>query len=287
MKLSVVIPAYNEEEKIGKVIQEIKSALTNKGEFEIIVVDDGSKDSTAIIAEKNGAKVLRHPFNLGYGASLKSGIKAASYQNIVFFDADDRFYPEEILKLAQYADKFDMIIGCRKYNKGEALSRTVLRWIFTFFTSRLVGRKFRDVNCGFRLVKRDLLLKILPMLPEKFSATTTMSILLYKEGCTVVEVPIRVKENKSNKLRLLRDGLRFPYLALRMAMYYDPFKVFSPLAFLFLIVGLVKSVYDIFVMGKVADSSILLAVSGLQLLVLALLGDLIVKTKTLRNEERH
>lgn len=281
-KLSIVIPAYNEEKKIGKVIQDIKEASKGIEECEIIVVDDGSHDSTASIAEKTGVRVVRHPLNMGYGAALKSGIKAAKNQEIMFFDADDSFYAEDILKLLEYSNDFDMVIGARTIKEGENHYRGFLRWLFTKFSSFLVGRKFRDVNSGFRFVKKDLVMEVLPLLPERFSITTTMSILLYKEGCGIVEVPIAVKkQSKGNKLKIVRDGLGFPYLALRMSMYYDPFKVFSPVGLFLLSLGFVKFLFDFLVLRNITDSSILIILSGIQLLVLALLGDLIVKIKQL------
>jgi glycosyltransferase involved in cell wall biosynthesis len=281
-KLSIVIPAYNEEKRIGKVIQGIKEVSTGIEECEIIVVDDGSRDLTASIAEKSGVRVVRHPFNMGYGAALKSGIKAAKNQEIIFFDADDSFYPEDIFKLLEYSNDFDMVIGARTLKEGENHGRAFLRWLFTKFSSFLVGRKFRDVNSGFRFVKRSLVMKLLPLLPERFSITTTMSIFLFKRGCSIVEVPIAVKkQSKGNKLKVIRDGLGFPYLALRISMYYDPFKVFSPIVFLLLSLGLVKSIFDLLVIRNITDSSIFLALSGIQLLILALLGDLIVKIKQL------
>ena len=280
IKASIIIPAYNEEKNVGRVIHGIKEALQGTAEYEIIVVDDGSRDSTATIAERNGVKVVRHAFNMGYGAALKSGIRAAKYQNVVFFDGDDSFYPSDILKLLEYGDEFDMVIGARTNKEGEPWSRAFLRWVFTRFSSFLVGRKFRDVNSGFRLVKKDLVVKLLSMLPEKFSITTNLSILLYKEGCGIVEVPVSVKrQSNSNKLKLIRDGLGFPYLALRMSMYYDPFKIFSPTAFILLTLGFAKSIHDLLTMRSIADSSILIFLSGIQLLVLALLGDLITKSK--------
>lgn len=281
-RLSIVIPAYNEEENIGKVIQDIKEASRGIEECDIIVVDDGSTDLTASIAQKSGVRVVRHPFNMGYGAALKSGIKAARNQEIIFFDADDSFYPEDIFKLLEYSNDFDMVIGARTIKEGEIYSRAFLRWLFTKFSSFLVGRKFRDVNSGFRFVKKNLVMKMLPLLPEKFSITTTMSILLYKEGCGIAEVPVAVKkQSKGNKLKIVRDGLGFPYLALRMSMYYDPFKVFSPVVFFLLSLGFIKSIFDFFVLRNITDSSILIVLSGIQLLVLALLGDLIVKIKQL------
>ncbi len=281
-KLSIVIPAYNEGDKIGKVIQDIKAASKGIKECDIIVVDDGSSDLTASIAEKSGVRVVRHPFNMGYGAALKSGIKAARNQGIVFFDADDSFYPEDIFRLLEYSNDFDMVIGARTIKEGENHGRAFLRWLFTKFSSFLVGRKFRDVNCGFRFVKKDLVMKVLPLLPERFSITTTMSILLYKEGCGIVEVPVAVKkQSKGNKLKVVRDGLGFPYLALRISMYYDPFKIFSPVVFFLLSLGFVKSMFDLLVIKNITDSSILIILSGIQLLVLALLGDLIVKIKQL------
>lgn len=281
-KLSIVIPAYNEEENIGKVIQDIEEASQGIEECDIVVVDDGSTDLTASIAEKSGVRVVRHPFNMGYGAALKSGMKAAKNQDIVLFDADDSFYPEDIFKLLEYSDDFDMVIGARTIKEGENHSRAFLRWLFTRFSSFLIGRKFRDVNSGFRLVRKDHVMEVLHLLPEKFSITTTMSILLYKKGRGILEVPIAVKkQSKGNKLKLVRDGLGFPYLALRISMYYDPFKVFSPLTFFFLSLGLAKSIFDLVFTKNLTDSSILIILSGIQLLVLALLGDLIVKSKQL------
>lgn len=281
-EFSIIVPAYNEEKKIGRVLRGIRESLHNTGQYEIIVVDDGSRDATAKIAKINGVKVVRHPLNIGYGAALKSGIKVAKYQNVVFFDGDDSFYPLDIYKLLRYADDFDMVIGARINKEGEPLSRTFLRWIYTKFVSYLVGRNFQDVNSGFRLVKKDFVVGLLNVLPQKFSITTTLSILLHNGGSSIAEVPIRVKRQgkKNNKFKPIQDGIRFPYLALKMTMYYNPLKVLSPTALLLMTIGFAKVVYDILYMGKITESSVLPSFSGVLLLVFALLGNLVVKSRT-------
>lgn len=277
-EVTVVIPAYNEEKTIGKVIHEVEDALEGKTIYEALVVDDGSTDRTASIARSKGARVISYPINRGYGFAIKTGIRNARYDNIVCFDADDSFYGSDILKLLEHADTFDMVIGARTRKEGEPLGRSVLRRLFSAYSTYLMGRKFLDVNSGMRLVKKDKVKEFLGKLTDKFSITTTLTILMQREGFSIVEVPIRLKRKmKGNKLKLLKDGLTFPIMALQMAMYYAPLKVYSPIGIFLLVLSVIKIIYELITGFDVTDSSILLFLSGIQVLFFGLLGDLIVK----------
>ncbi len=226
--ISVVIPAFNEGGAIGATILEVRRALDGI-EHEVVVVDDGCSDDTAAQATSAGARVITHPHNLGYGAALKSGIRAAVFDTIVMTDADGTYPNAEIpALLAHYRKGFNMVVGARSgdhYRESavKAPLRYLLKWLVEFTT----GRKIPDVNSGLRVLSRDEVLPYLENLCNTFSFTTSVTLAYMMTAKFVGYVPISYNERVGEtKVRLFRDSLRTLQYIVQAILYYNPLKMF-------------------------------------------------------------
>lgn len=261
MNVSVIIPAYNEAETIGEVIRGIKNVGTNlSGEgFEIIVVDDGSTDSTADTARKEGAIVISHPYNIGNGASVKTGVRAATKDYLVLMDGDLQHDPADIPKLLAGLEKYDMVVGAR--TKGFHLSfvRSFLNSMLNKIASMLANHKVQDLTSGFRAIKKEKMLEFLHLLPNTFSYPSTITLAMFKAGYPVKyeELSSITKRSKGkSKIRLVSDGVRFLYIVTRIIMLFDPLKFFLPISFLLFIMGISLAIYQLITKGGIFGGSL-------------------------------
>jgi len=207
MKCSIVIPAYNEENGIGFVLDELQKILPRTElTYEIIVVEDGSTDRTSDAVRKNGVLLVKHEINRGYGASLKTGIKRARNEIILIIDADGTYSPREIPDLLRYAKRFDMVVGARIYNGFRQLDRRIGKWFLTMLADRLAHTHILDLNSGLRVFKKSMVQDIFDLLPSGFSFTTTMTLVYLKRGYSIKYVPIsyRPRIGKS-KIKSFKD----------------------------------------------------------------------------------
>jgi len=264
MNVSVIIPAYNESETIGEVIKKIKTvgaaftAAPNEG-FEIIVVDDGSTDNTADIAKKEGAAVISHPYNIGNGASVKTGVRAATKDYLVLMDGDLQHDPADIPKLLAGLEKYDMVVGAR--TKGFHLSfiRSCLNSVLNKIASMLANHKVEDLTSGFRAVKRERMLEFLHLLPNTFSYPSTITLAMFKAGYPVKyeELSTITKRSKGkSKIRLISDGIRFLCIVARIIMLFDPLKFFLPVSFFLFMAGIILAVYQLVTKGGIFGGSL-------------------------------
>ncbi len=227
--VSLVIPAYNEAGAIAEVVQEATAALLDCGTpFEVIVVDDHSADGTGDLARQAGARVVRHPYNRGYGNSLKSGIQASRYEYVVFCDADGSYPLNQLPRLLEDADQFDMVVGARegKHFHGsifKRLARTCQLRLVSFVT----GMKVPDANSGFRLIGRESAMRFFDFVCTGFSFTTSITIGMLCEQYLVkfVKVDYR-KRTGSSHVRYVRDTLRSLQIIVQCALRYNPLKMF-------------------------------------------------------------
>jgi glycosyltransferase involved in cell wall biosynthesis len=267
--VSVVIPAYNEERGIGPVV----AALAAAGFGEVLVVDDGSGDATAARAEAAGARVIRHPYNKGNGAAVKTGIRAARGGTVLLLDADGQHDPGEALRLVEPIGAYDMVIGARSA-RDQSPTRALGNAVFNTLASWLSERAIPDLTSGFRAARRELLLEILPLLPNGFSYPTTSCLAFLKAGYSVAFVPVRARPRVgTSKIRPLRDGVRFLLIILKIVTLYSPLKVFFPIASGSLLLGLGYGAWNVVARGKIPMGSALLIQLAIVVFLFGLLAE--------------
>ncbi len=241
--LSVIIPAFNEEEGIVDSIKRFSSELKkfNLEMFEIIVVDDGSSDQTGKLSLELGTRVIRHPHNNGYGRSLKDGIRAAKYDTIVISDADGTYPIEEISKLFETFQKgFDMVVGARQgEHYHESWFKMPLRKIFRLLVEFAAGHEIPDINSGFRIFSRDEAGKHFNHLCDTFSFTTTLTLAYIMTGKFVGYIPIPYyKRIGKTRVRLFRDAFRTLQYIINAILYFNPIKIFLVFCEICLVISL-------------------------------------------------
>jgi glycosyltransferase involved in cell wall biosynthesis len=264
----VVIPAYNEELAIGDVV----GALLAHGPwYEVLVVDDGSADATAARAEQAGARVVRHPYNKGNGAAVKTGIREARGEVVLLMDGDGQHSPEDALRLVEGVGVHDMVIGARAAG-DQAPLRALANGVFQTLASWLVGRSLPDLTSGFRAARRERLLEILHLLPNGFSYPTTSCLAFLKAGFNVSFEPVKVRPRVgASKIRALRDGVKFLLIIFKIVTLYSPLKVFFPISLVSFLVGVLYGIWNVWSFGKIPMGAALL----IQLAVVVFLFGLI------------
>lgn len=273
--LSIVMPAKNESASVGAVVAELKTLLPHA---QILVIDDGSKDDTGELARKAGAKVIRHAYSKGNGAAIKSGVRAATEDIIVFMDADGQHNPADVPRLLkQINDGYDMVVGARTGRGGQA---SIARWganmTYNLLASWMVGHKVADLTSGMRAVRRKPFMQILNLLPNGFSYPTTSTMAFYRAGHSVGFVPIevgnRIKGSKSH-IRVFRDGGRFFLIIFRVATLYSPLKIFAPLAAFFFLVGSLYFSYTKLTTGRFTNFGGVLYISSVLIFLIGLVSE--------------
>lgn len=280
---TAIIPACNEAEGIAHVLRDLSGIDIIK---EIIVVDDGSSDGTVEEAERAGIahlRIIRHDQNLGYGAALKTGIRAAHSEWILIIDADGTYPAERIPDLAKEASEADMVVGARiGANAAIPAIRRPAKWMLNRLANYLAQQKIPDLNSGLRLIRRSALEPFMRLLPQGFSFTTTITLAMLVNNYRVRYVPIDYHPRKGrSKIRPLRDTLNFVQLILRTILYFDPLRVFLPLSVLLFLGAFLVFLIGQMALPRIPDGTVLvLFVSGLQMLVLGLVADLINRRTT-------
>ncbi len=278
--VSVIIPAYNEEGAVAGVVQSVRSQLKKaKVKFEILVVDDGSRDRTFQEAKKSGASVISMGENRGYGASLKAGMRQARHNLIAILDADGTYPTEELPNLIQMAQTADMTVGARiKPFTAIPPLRRFPKWVLGKWANYLAERKIPDLNSGLRVFRKNIAARYEGLFPNGFSFTTTLTLALECHGYIVKYHPITYHERiGASKIRPFQDTLNFFSLVLRVVMYFKPLKIFIPLSAMILLSGVVIGILSYSRVQAVNGMSLFLLVAGLQIAALGLLADLLVK----------
>ncbi len=280
-KVSLIIPAYNEEEIIEVVIKKAKQIPKIS---EIIVVDDGSTDNTAKIVSSLGVKLLCHPYNKGNGAAIKTGLRAATGDIVLFMDADGQHQPEDIENLLEKTDQYELVVGSRTSSSESSLLRRLGNGIFNKLASYLAGKKISDLTSGFRAAKRECMLEFIHLLPNGFSYPTTTTLAFMKAGYSVAFVPIKtLKRVGQSKIRLFRDGMKFFVIILKIITLFHPLKIFLPISLFFFLVGGGYAVYTIITQMDITDPSVLLISMSVIIFLVGLVSEQIA---ALRLERR-
>jgi glycosyltransferase involved in cell wall biosynthesis len=266
--VSVVIPAHNEEDAIGAVVTAARGLAPWR---EVLVVDDASTDRTAERAEAAGARVVRHPYNKGNGAAVKTGVREARGEVVLLMDGDGQHDPADMPRLAEPIGVHDMVIGARAA-ADQAPVRAFGNAVFNHLASWLTGRPIPDLTSGFRAARRDRLREVVPLLPNGYSYPTTSCLAFLKAGYNVAFVPVRALPGTGrSRIRVARDGVRFVLIILKIVTLYSPLKIFFPISALSLLLGLAYGVWNVARFGKIPMGSALL----IQLAVVVFLFGLI------------
>jgi glycosyltransferase involved in cell wall biosynthesis len=246
--VSVILPAYQEADAIGEVVANVHRVMkTLDFPYEIIVVDDGSKDGTGQRAGDAGARVLVHPYNIGNGAAVKTGIRNANGEILVMLDADGQHAPEEIPRLLEKLGSYDMVVGARTGESETSLHRSLANRIYNRFASYMCGNKIEDLTSGFRAIKVHIARQFVSLLPNTFSYPTTLTMAIVRSGYSLTHVPVKAfRRQGRSKIRLFRDGSRFLLIILKIATLYSPMKVFLPVSLGMFLLGFGYGLLKIF-----------------------------------------
>jgi len=270
---SVVIPACNEELTIGSVV----TRCLAHAPLEVIVVDDGSRDGTARIAESAGATVIRHPYRKGNGASIKTGARNAAGEVIAFLDGDGQHDPDDLPRLhARVANGYDLIIGARNPAAHASRARRFGNSIYNRLASWMVGQRIEDLTSGYRIVRTACFREFLHMLPNGFSYPTTSTMAFFRSGYDVGFESINVgrrTDGSTSHIRLFRDGGRFLLIIFRIAALYSPLKIFFPAASALFLAGLAYYVYTFASDGRFTNFGVLLLTTSMLVFLIGLVSE--------------
>lgn len=259
-RISVIIPAKNEAPSISTVITQIRQLIPDA---EIIVVNDGSSDNTAQLAEAAGAQVISHPYSKGNGAAIKTGARAASGDVLVFMDADGQHDPTDIPRLLSGLDDgHDMVVGARQGGSQANLGRGLANGFYNRLASYMTGQRVEDLTSGFRAVRARKFREFIYLLPNGFSYPTTSTMAFFRAGYSVAYTPIHAAKRIGNShIQPLKDGIRFLLIIFKIGTLYSPLKLFAPLALLFFMTGIGWYGYTFLAMNRFTNMSALL-ISG-------------------------
>jgi glycosyltransferase involved in cell wall biosynthesis len=287
-KVSIILPAFNEAGPLPGVLEGLKAladARQGRDLYEVVVVDDGSTDGTAEIAERAGARVIRHPYNIGNGAAVKAGIRAAGGDYLVLMDADGQHRPEEVPGLLQALDCHAMAVGARAPSGHASLGRRLANALYNRLASYVTGRRIPDLTSGFRAIRADVARRFVYLLPNTFSYPTTLTLACFKTGLPVAYVPIAARRREGrSKIRLVKDGSRFFLIILKIATFFSPFRIFFPLSLASFLAGLGYYAYTYLTERRFTNMAALLLVQAVILFALALISEQIAQLRFDRSE---
>lgn len=284
-RVSIIIPAYNEAQSIGDVVNKLQLLYP---EYEIIVIDDGSKDGTAEVASHAGAVVYRHPYNIGNGAAIKSGIRVASGDILVFMDADGQHDPADIQELLAFFPDYDMVVGARTKAGHASLGRALGNKIYNVFASYVAKFQIKDLTSGFRAAKAEIAREFLYLLPNTYSYPTTMTLGVLRTGRSLFYVPInaRKRQKGKSKIKFFRDGTRFFMIIIRICTFYSPMRVFLPVSFAVFLLGLTNYGFTFVTQGRFTNMSALFFVTAVLIFMMSLISEQICQLRFERRDRR-
>ncbi len=273
MQISVILPAKNEAEGLQRTLPILRARFP---EAEVIVVDDGSTDTTATVAAGHGARVLSSPYSMGNGAAIKRGARAASGDILVFMDADGQHDPGLIPQLLDQLDAgFDMVVGARDASGQANTGRGAANAFYNKLASWMTGHRIADLTSGFRAVRADKFREFLHLLPNGFSYPTTSTMAFFRSAYPVayVSIPVARRIGTHSHIRPLRDGLRFLLIIFKIATLYSPLKLFAPTAVVFGLLGLGYYAWTFTTEGRFTNMSALLLSASVIIFLIGLVSE--------------
>ena len=279
--VTIVVPAFNEGDGIGEVVHKLRAAADW---HEVLVVDDGSTDGTGKAAQDAGARVIRHPYNKGNGASIKTAIRAAGSEWIAIVDGDGQHRPEDTARLVSRLGEYDLVVGARhpltQATTGRRLGNAVLNWLASYLTEREIP----DLTSGFRAARRECLLEFIHLLPNGFSTPTTTTLAFLKAGYNVAFEPIDARARVgTSKIRLASDGAKFLLILLKVITIFSPLRIFAPVSALSFVIGAAYGAWNFIYHARIPNGAVLLLMFAILIMLVGLISEQI---STLRFEGR-
>jgi glycosyltransferase involved in cell wall biosynthesis len=267
----VLIPAFDEAQSIAEVVGALRAAASWR---EILVIDDGSRDDTAARAEAAGARVVRHPYNIGNGAAVKTGIRHASGDFILIIDGDGQHQPADALRLVGHLTAFDLVVGARSARTQATILRGFGNAVLNRTASYLTERPIPDLTSGFRAARRSCLVEFIHLLPNGFSTPTTTTLAFLKAGYSVRFEPIdAARREGSSKIRLASDGVAFLLILLKVITIFSPMRIFLPISGAAFLVGAAYAAWTIVTQSHVTNSSVLLILMSVVIFLVGLVSE--------------
>ena len=269
--VSVVIPAMDEEHAIGSVVSQLRQAASWR---EVLVIDDGSTDATGARATDAGARVIRHPYNKGNGAAVKTGVRNATGEFLLIIDADGQHAPADALRLVARLGEYDLVVGARDGTTQATSARrggnTLLNWLASYLT----GRTIPDLTSGFRGARLSCLREFLHLLPNGFSTPTTTTLAFIKAGYNVAFEPIDARPRQgTSKIRFARDGAKFFLILLKIVTIFSPLRIFIPLSAAAFAAGTAYAIWNVLAQGRIPNGAVLLVLFAVVVFLVGLVSE--------------
>jgi glycosyltransferase involved in cell wall biosynthesis len=278
---SIIVPALNEADAIGDLVRALRGGAAW---HEVIVVDDGSTDGTGEHAREAGAIVVRHPYNKGNGAAVKSGVRRATGDAILIVDGDGQHRPGDAVRLVTRLDEYDLVVGARSAATQASTSRRLGNALLNRLATYLTDREIPDLTSGFRAARRECMLEFLHLLPNGFSTPTTTTLAFIKAGYSVAFEPIDAEQRQGkSKIKLARDGAKFFLILLKIITIFSPLKIFVPVSVVTFLLGFGYAIWTAVSQSHVTNSSVLLILLAVVIFLVGLVSEQI---SALRFERR-
>lgn len=270
--ISIVLPCLNEATNLVSLLPKLKQAQPHA---EILVVDDGSTDDSAKICQQHDIRVVSHPQPLGNGAAIKAGAREAKGDIIVFMDSDGQHQPDDIqLLLNKLEEGYDMVVGARHSSTHASTKRLIGNTIFNKLASFMTGQKIEDLTSGFRAVRAKHFKKFLYLLPNGFSYPTTSTMAFFRSALPVAYIPIHAgKRDGKSKIKLLKDGLRFFIIILKIGALFSPMRLFLPTSVVCFLFGIINHIESYIYSGTFSNGSLLLYVASVFIFLMGILSE--------------
>lgn len=291
LDVSIILPAYNEAGAIGAVLSRLQESVLAipglAGRHEILVVDDGSTDTTAEEVQRvPGVRLVRHPYNLGNGAAIKTGIREALGQVLLFMDADGQHGPERIAEFLAASQEYHMVVGARNWGSQAGLHRGVANWLFNHFASYVTGRRIPDLTSGFRAIRRDVARRFAGLLPNGYSYPTTITLCLMRAGYSVRYLPIEAaRRTGHSKIRPMADGTKFLLVIMKICMLFSPLKIFLPVSLYLFLMGLGYYGFTYWTEHRFTNMSMLLFTTAVTVFMMGMIAEQIAQMRFERSED--
>ncbi len=289
-ELSIIIPAYNEAGSIAGVVQGLLRVLgRQERRYEILVVDDGSADGTASQVRQLDprVRVVEHPYNLGNGAAVKTGIRQACGQVLIFMDADGQHDPEDLPRFIEGCQRYDMVVGARGRQSQAGWHRWLANALYNQLASYVTGRQVGDLTCGYRALRQEVARRYLGLLPNGFSYPATITLSLMRAGFSVSYIPISApRRHGKSKIRLLADGAKFLLVIMKICMLFSPLRIFLPVSLYLFLMGVGYYGYTFWTEHRFTNMSMLLFTTSVMVFMMGLIAEQIAQMRSERSEGR-